>query len=90
MSKTSIETIASAKDNSLMINMEYTFGQHLYNDGKNKENLQFHKKEFLYQVIDQLKDYLLDQIEVEYEYPVDDIQTINLSLVVDVKVKESK
>lgn len=51
-----------------------TISQHLYNEGNNERNLDYEKKKFLHDLIDEE----IELIKVTKHYPINDIQDIDL------------
>lgn len=76
------------EQNSMRLYLTRTITQHLYNDGKNKENLEYEKKKFLHDLIDEETDL----IKVTKNYPVNDLQDIHLEadlVLIDKKVLDN-
>lgn len=61
-----------------------TITQHLYNDGKNEDNLKFEKQTMLFDAVRNNTDL----IKTDKKYPVNDLQDIDLELDVIVMTKE--
>lgn len=59
---------------SIRLYLKRTISQHLYNEGNNERNLDYEKKRFLHDLLED-EDELLS---VTKQYPVNDIQDIDL------------
>lgn len=62
------------ENNSIRLVLNRTISQHLYNEGNNERNLDYEKKRFLHDLIEEETEL----IKVSKHYPVNDIQDIDL------------